>query len=253
MSQSIWTRCAGSSRFRRFALEPWRVVESQFITSTRKLVDSDDEQEILEALLDRVKPPLPPDPTLARLHFLLYTSFRHPPLRRGSRFGTRLERGIWYGSLGLETALAEVAYYRLVFLDGTSADLGTVTVELSAFRASVRSRRGIDLTAKPFAAHEDAISSPSSYADSQRLGREMREAGAELAVYVSARDRKRGSNVALFAPAFARRNPSALSAWSCTATRTRVEFSKKDVFRKRRFAFDRSEFEVEGALPTPAL
>ena len=253
MSPSIWTQCAGSSRFRRVALEPWRVVESQFITSTRKLVDSDDEQEILEALLDRVKPPLPPDPALARLHFLLYTSFRHPPLRRGSRFGTRMERGIWYGALALETALAEVAYYRLVFLDGTKADLGTVTVELSAFRASVRSSRAVDLTAKPFAAHEAAISSPSSYSESQRLGREMREAGAEVAIYVSARDRDRGKNVALFAPAFTRRNPSALSAWSCTATRQRVELSKKDVFRKRRFAFERAEFEVDGVLPAPAL
>jgi hypothetical protein len=253
MSPSIWTQCAGSSRFRRLALDPWRIVESQFITSTRKLVDSDAEQEILEALLDRVKPPLPSDPDLARLHFLLSTSFRHPPLRRGSRFGTRVERGIWYGSLALETALAEVAYYRLVFLDGSKADLGTVTVELSAFRAAVRSSRAVDLTAAPFAAHEAAISSPSSYADSQTLGREMREAGAELAVYVSARDRDRGKNVALFTPAFARRNPSPLSAWSCTATRKRVEFAKKDVFRKQRFAFDRSEFEVGGKLPTPAL
>ena len=229
------------------------MVESQFITSTRKLVDSDAEQELLERLLEAVKPPLPADRTFARLHFLLYTSFRHPPLPHGSRFGTRAERGIWYGSLALPTAFAEVAYYRLVFLDGTAAGLGTVSVELSAFQAAVRTRRGVDLTVPPFAAHTGRISSKTSYVSSQRLGRDMRESGVEVALYVSARDREHGTSAALFAPAFARHNPSALSTWACTATRQRVEISKKDVFRKQRFAFDRDEFEVAGTLPAPAL
>jgi hypothetical protein len=253
MSQSIWTLCAGSSRVTPLALDGWRVVESQFITSTRKLVDSDAEQELLERLLEGVKPPVPPDPRLARLHFLLYTPFRHPPLTRGSRFGARSERGVWYGSLELPTAFAEVAYYRLVFLEGTSAALGTVTVELSAFRAAIRAQRGVDLTAPPFAEHEARISSRVSYASSQRLGRDMRESGVEVFVYVSARDRGRGKNVGLFAPAFVRRTPSALSTWVCTATRARVELSKKDVFRTQRYAFDRTAFEVGGRLPMPAL
>jgi hypothetical protein len=229
------------------------VVESQYITSTRKLVDSDDEQEILERLLDTAKPPLPSDPALARLHFLLSTAFRHPPLRRGSRFGTRAEPGIWYGALVLATAFAEVAYYRLVFLDGTAAALDTVTVELSAFRAVVRTRRGVDLTRPPFAAHTRSISSKTSYASSQRLGNEMRSGGVEVALYVSARDRERGTNVSVLAPAFARRTPTALSMWICSATRARVEISKKDVLPPQRSAFDRAQFEVGGSLPAPAL
>jgi hypothetical protein len=253
MSQSIWTRCGGSSRVGALALDPWRAVESQFVTSTRKLVDSDDEQDVLERLLDRVKPPVPDDPALSRLHFLLYTPFRHPPLRHGSRFGTRLERGIWYGALGLRAVFAEVAYYRLLFLEGTKAALGTLTVELSAFRAAVSTERGVDLTAPPFAAYQRDISSKTSYRASQQLGHEMRESGVEAVVYVSARDRDGGNNVALFAPAFVRRNPSSLSTWICGATRQRVEFAKKDVLRKQRFAFGREEFEVDGALPAPAV
>ena len=253
MSQSIWTRCAGSSRFAPLALDAWRVVESQFITSTRKLVDSDDEQELLERMVEAVKPPLPPDPAVRRLHFLLSTPFRHPPLRRGSRFGLRTERGIWYGSVLLPTAFAEVAYYRLVFLDGTAAALPTVTVELSAFRAAVRTLRGIELTAPPFADDTPRISSKTSYAYSQPLGREMRAAGVEIAIYRSARDRDGGRNVALFTPAFVRRAPTALNTWVCTATRQRVEIAKKDVLRKQRHAFARAEFEVGGTLPTPAL
>ena len=229
------------------------MVESQYVTSTRKLVDSDDEQAVLERLLDTAKPPLPSDPALTRLHFLLSTAFRHPPLRHGSRFGTRAEPGIWYGALSLATVLAEVAYYRLVFLDGSTAALATVTVELSAFRALVRTRRGIDLTVPPFAAYTRRISSPTSYVDAQRLGRDMRASGVEVALYASARDRAHGTAVAVLAPAFARRTPSALSAWVCSATRARVEFAKRDVFRTQRLAFARAEFAVGGRLPAPAL
>jgi len=254
MSQSIWTQCAGSSEVRPLALEPWRVVESQYVTATRKLVESDAEQEALERMLDTVKPPLPADPAGARLHFLLSTAFRHPPLPHGSRFGTRADPGIWYGSLTLPTAFAELAYYRLVFLDGTAAALGTVTVELSAFHAWVRTTRGVDLTAPPFATHARRIASKTSYAAAQQLGRDMRAAGVEAALYRSARDRAGGTNVAVLAPAaFARRTPSALSAWVCSATRARVEVSKKDVFRTQRFAFAREEFTVGGELPAPAV
>jgi hypothetical protein len=235
------------------AFDAWRVVESQFITSTRKLVGSDDEQEVLERMLESVKPPLPRDPRLSRLHFLLYTSFRHAPLPHGSRFGSRAEGGIWYGSLELPTAFAEVAYYRLLFLDATAVDLGTVTVELSAFQAAIRTQRGIDLTRAPFAAHTARISSKTSYATAQLLGRGLRDKGIEVALYRSARDRRQGKNVALFAPAFARRAPSALSTWVCTATRGRVEISKKDVLRKQRYAFERTQFEVGGRLPAPAF
>jgi hypothetical protein len=223
------------------------------MTSTRKLVDSDEEQILLERLLDAVKPPLPSDPALARLHFLLSTAFRHPPLRHGSRFGTRAERGIWYGALTLPTAFAEVAYYRLLFLDGSRAALGTVTVELSAFRAAVQTRRGIDLTRPPFAAYEGRISSKTSYAATQPLGREMRASRVEVTLYASARDRARGTNVAVLAPAFARRTPAAFSAWVCNATTARVEIAKKDVLRAQRLTFERAEFEVGGTLPSPAL
>ncbi|MEO8603313.1 MAG: RES family NAD+ phosphorylase [bacterium] len=223
------------------------------MTSTRKLVDSDDEQAILERLLDGVKPPLPSNPALTRLHFLLSTAFRHPPLPHGSRFGTRAESGIWYGAVTLPTAFAEVAYYRLVFLEGSAADLGTVTVELSAFRALVRTLRGVDLTQPPFAAHARSISSKTSYAVSQQLGRDMRADGVEAALYVSARDRERGTAFAVLAPCFARRTPSALSTWVCSTTRAQVELAKKDVLHTQRYRFTRAEFEVAGALPAPAL
>jgi hypothetical protein len=209
---------------------------------------------LLEDLVDRVKPPAPAGPEFRGLHDLLSTSFRHPPLRHGSRFGTRAERGIWYGSRALATCFAEVAYYRLLFLEGTAADLGTISVELTAFTAAVRARRGVDLTRPPFREHEAAISSKTTYQASQRLGADMRAAGIEGFLYTSARDPQRGTNVGLFVPAFASRRPRRFETWTCSADHDKVEFAQKSVVRTHiaRMRFARADFLVGGKLPSPA-
>jgi hypothetical protein len=140
-----------------------------------------------------------------------------------------------------------------VFLEATRADLGRVDVELSSFRVRVRTRRGIDLTAPPFAAFVDRISSPSRYEDSQALGNAMREAGVEAFRYHSARDPEGGDNLALFTPrAFAEKRPEAPETWICSATRERVEFQKKDFFDRTSRVFERGAFLVDGELPQPA-
>lgn len=254
MSSSIWTRCAGASRLRALRLEPWRAVEAQHQVSTRKLVDSAAEQELLEELIDGAKPA---DPTRGRSHYLLATPFRYPPLRYGSRFGTRFERGIWYGSEALRTVFAEVAYYRLVFLEGTTADLGTITTQLTAFTARARTAKGVDLTRPPFDAFRRAIASPAKYDATQDLGAAMRDAGVELIRYPSARDRDEpaaGVNVAAFTPAvFGAAKPRNLQTWHCTASRQSVEFAKRDYFGHDAHVFSRNEFLVRGKLPAPAV
>ena len=232
----------------------WRVVEAQHRNATRRLVDSDAEQETLEALIDRVKPPRPAGAEFQGLHYLLLTPFRHPPLTHGSRFGTRAERSLLYASEAVETALAETAYYRLVFLEGTAAPLSPLTVELSAFRADVRTRAAIDLTLPPFDAHRRAIASRTRYEATQRLGAEMRVDGVELVRYPSARDVAGAPNVALFTPrALARKTPRVPETWRCVATRERVEMQKLDWFERARLVFPRAQFEVGGVLPAPAV
>ncbi|HTR77073.1 MAG TPA: RES domain-containing protein [Gemmatimonadaceae bacterium] len=122
---------------------------------------------LLEELIDRAKPP---DLTAGSFHYLLSTPFRYPPLRRGSRFGSRRERGIWYGSEQRRTILAEVAYHRLIFLQGSRADLGVVVTRLSLLTIRAHARHGIDLASKPFDSHRRTISSPSRYSATQALG-----------------------------------------------------------------------------------
>jgi hypothetical protein len=251
MSSSIWTQSGARSNIRPLAAEPWRLVEAQHRISTRKLVDSDREQALLEELLETAKPPAA---DTARLHYLLFTPFRYPPLPHGSRFGSRWEPGIWYGSESLRTACAEVAYYRLLFLEGTAADLGAVETELSAFRVPVSTARGVDLTRPAFARWRGLVGSKTSYAATQPLGAAMREAGVEACRYGSARDAHGGVNVAVFSPrAFAARRPRALQTWHSVATRGAVEFSKHDYFERAHYRFTREAFLVGGVLPSPSV
>jgi hypothetical protein len=227
------------------------VVEAQHRVSTRKLVDTLEEQSLLEELIERSKPPGPAPP---RMHYLLATPFRYPPLAHGSRFGGRDERGIWYGSETLRAAFAEVAYYRLVFLEGTAADLGTLSTPLTAFRARANVRLGVDLVAPPFDAHRAAIASPVTYDESQALGRAMKEAGVHAFRYPSARDEEGGVNVGVLAPeAFGSARPRAFERWHCTAARERVELVKEAYADPEAFVFLRDAFLVDGRLPAPAV
>ncbi len=251
MSSDIWTQCAGHSEVRSLRLTPWRVVESQHQVSTRKLVDTLEEQALLEALIDAAKPR---DITSERLHYLLSTPFRYPPLPFGSRFGARRERGIWYGAETVATAMAEVAYYRLVFLEGTSASLARITVELTAFRVHARTARAVDLVAEPFASHRRAIASPRRYSATQALGAAMRADRVEMCRYPSARDPESGACVAIFVPGvFGRRAPQGIQRWQCSASREAVEMLRRDFTARESLRFERIVFLVNSHLPMPAV
>jgi RES domain len=227
------------------------VVESQSRPSTRALVDSLDDHALLEQMLEESKPAAPEG--AERLHYLLWTPFRYPPLPHGSRFGTRSEGGLWYGSEGLVTAFAEFAYYQFYFLEGPVVPLGPLRRRVSVFQTQVRTERGVDLTRPPFLRFRSALSSPSHYTDSQQLGTEVRADGVQACRFHSARDAKGGTNVVVFTPkAFSRKKPGPLQTWNCFATRTSVELTRDDVAGPVVHGFARSAFLVDGALPRPA-
>ncbi|MEZ4265946.1 MAG: RES family NAD+ phosphorylase [Myxococcota bacterium] len=221
------------------------------MVSTRKLVDSDDEQRLLDAMLDSSGPARAPESY--KLHPLLAGPLRPPPLAYGSRFGDTSERGIWYGALEPRTAFAEAAFYRLLFVGDSEAKLEPLILELLLFSVPVSSKCGVDLTKPPFDAYEHLIGSRESYAETQRLGTAMREAEVEAFLYPSARDPERGTNVGVFsARAFASDRPSTPTAWVCHLGKDAVEISEKSVFERRRVRFERRQFELNGELVLPA-
>ena len=254
MSRDIWTQCAGPNRVAPIAGKAWRVVEAQHKVMTRRLVDDLEEQILLEEIVDDVKPPRPPGPQFEGLHFLLFTPFRHPPLKGGSRFGTPAERGLWYGARLLETCLAEKAYYQILFAAGTTAKLKNLSCLWSAYQAEIKASRGIDFTAPPFAAFEHQISSPTSYAFSQRLGTQMRAAAVDACVYRSARCPKKGHAIALIEPAFGSPSPlRASQTWVCSLTGNGCQVSPANVAAADVLEFKRSDFEIAGVLPQPCM
>ena len=114
MSSSTWTPRAVASEAANCRIEPWRAVESQHIASTRRLVDSNAEQALLEDILEASKPRAPA--SAAGLDYLLATPFRYPPWGRGSRFRSAADPGVFYAADERRTACAELGYWRWRFV-----------------------------------------------------------------------------------------------------------------------------------------
>lgn len=243
---AIWADCAEAAQPGLLAGAFWRLVESQEQIATTELVDSLEEQALLEELLEQTKPPLP---GRASLHFLLRTPFRYPPLPFGSRFGARTEPSLLYGALTIGTTLAEAAFYRFLFWHGMSSPPATaITSQHTAFTARYRSQRGLRLQLPPFDRHRQALTDPASYAASQALGAAMRQAGIEAFEFISARDSAAGLNVALYTPkALASRQPMASQRWICQTSAAQVDFLEEATHAVRSFKLE--QFLVGGKLP----
>jgi hypothetical protein len=248
----IWQECRGVGQIKPLRGRLVRLVESQEQVATLQLVDNLAEQALLEDLLETSKPPLPQ--SVEPLHYLLKTPFRYPPLRWGSRFGTRLEPSLFYAALRLETAMAEAAYYRFVLWDGmlSPPPSGRILSEHSSFEARYQVERGIRLQRAPFSEFQQVLSHPSDYRPTQALGAAMREAGVEAFEYRSARCPLGGSNVALYRPqALAEKRPRNLLPWLCETTAGYVAFKSAQAPDTPRL-FRWEAFLVEGRLPLPA-
>jgi hypothetical protein len=201
------------SRGRAWKAPLWRVVESVSKISTLKLVDTLDEQAILEDVLERTKPALPPG--CAGLDFLLSTPFRYRPYDYGSRFRrAHQSEGAFYGSESVETAIAEIAFYRFLFFDEAPlAKRPANPVEHTALRVACSAARTIDLTAPEFADNSAWVDRV-NYGPCQDLADLARQGGIQAIRYRSVRDPKEGCNVALLSPeAFTEKKPNKYQTW----------------------------------------
>jgi hypothetical protein len=192
----------------------WRSVEAQHRVSTMKLVDTLEEQRLLETLIDESKPPLPPD--CQHLHYLLATPFRYgAPYPSGSRFRRAgLTAGVFYASNSPITAMTEMAFHRLLFFaDSPSTPWPANAGEYTVFSVRFRTAAGLDLTRPPLAIDADRWTHLTDYRDCQALADAAREAGVNLIRYASARA-AHGVNYALLScRAFAAPQPVDRQTW----------------------------------------
>lgn len=235
------------------------LVESQQEVATLALVDSLEEQDVLETLLEASKPK--PRPRLRQgtehLHYLLATPFRYPPLRHGSRFGRFDEPSLFYAGRDIETVLAEAAFYRFVFwFDMTEPPPGRrLRTQHTEFAVPIHGERGLCLNKPPCDRYQSHWRNPVDYGQAQALGSALRERGIQGLEYVSARisesrlsDHCTGLNVALFEPeSLADDKPLYQEAWLCELREDLVVFSGGSPRRIYRFAL--AEFLVGSVLP----
>jgi len=223
------------------------MVEAQHRISTNRLADGPEEQTLLERLVEDVKPTMPP--RARGLDYLLATPFRYWHARE-SRFRRAGERpGIFYASEKCRTAVAETAYWRLLFFSRSPGmALPAGTMEHSAFTIPIRVDRLLDLTAQPYSTAASIWSHPTDYGPCQRFADAARAIGGQALRYWSARDPVRGANIALFDPAgFAASAPRIRQSWHFRFDRgvltAFAAFPSRD-----RFSFTFADFD----LPEPA-
>jgi len=179
-----------------------------------KLVDTLEEQSLLESIVDVTKPPVPPE--CVALHYLLSTPFRYgAPYPSGSRFRKAgFTAGVFYASKTVTTAVAELAFHRLLFFaDSPGTPWPSDAGDYTAFSVRFRSGACLDLSAPPLDAGRQRWTHPTDYGPCQALAETARDAGVEVLRSPSARDRG-GVNIALLTcRAFAGREPIGRQTW----------------------------------------
>jgi hypothetical protein len=245
MPSITWTRAELSSSARPRSGVCWRVVEAQHHVSTLKLVDTLDEQLLLETLIESTKPLIPPE--CRHLHYLLSTPFRYGAVYpAGSRFRRPgMTDGVFYGAEKPETAVAEMTFHRLLFFaESPDTPWPINPAEYTAFAAKYQSKTAIDLTRGRFKAHSTAWSHPTDYSECQALADSARIAAIEIIRYRSARDPKHGMNLALLTcRVFTEPEPISLQTWRihirATGAQAICESPKSGI------AFDRDTFAAD--------
>ncbi|WP_166264143.1 RES family NAD+ phosphorylase [Marinobacter caseinilyticus] len=246
-----------------FQGELFRVVESQEEVATTQLVDNLAEQAVLEDMIELSKPPRPE--STAKLHYLLATPFRYPPLRYGSRFGRPYEKSLFYGGTSIEAALVESAFYRFVFLrDVVVPFAAPLKSEHLLFSARYLAQRGIKLQASEWRAEQDELTDPGHYDYCQNLGSTMRNMGIDAFQYPSARARQLNRyfpgqgqndvNGALFnpTPLMDRQPQSQLHLLMTTEPDTVMMRLQQQDGTRQSYTFHATPFLVNGRLARPA-
>ena len=207
--------CALASEARVYEGRVIRIVEAQHRISTNRLAANAADQELLEQLVDEVKPMLPE--SAFRLPWLLASPFRYG-LGRPSRFrAVNVLPGIFYASEDISTAVSEAAYWRLVAFSRSPGFVRPRTpTPMSAFSVMVRSTVALDLLALPLANREGEWTHPSDYTATQALAAEALRAGIAMIRAPSAR-RRTGVNVAVLDPVALVPPPKAHSSWAFLA------------------------------------
>lgn len=244
MSLPIWILDALHSEQLSVDQTYWRCVEAQHVVSTLQLVDTLEEQHLLEDILEDTKPLVPPE--CEGLHYLYMTPFRYGLYPHGSRFRkVGPTPGVYYVSEAPSTAIIETAFHRLLFYaDSPGTPFPTQASKHTAFDVPVKTKAAIDLTAKPFSNAREIWMHPTDYEPCQQLEEAARAQDIQLIRYASVRDPDHRANAAVLSCA-------AFSAHAPTQHQTgRLWFNEAGMhaiceFRREQFSIPPSHWKSD--------
>lgn len=227
---------------RTVSLDLWRAVEAQHRVATMVLVDSLDEQALLERILDDSKPAI--ESTLQSLHYLLFTPFRYPPLPSGSRFRGALDPGVFYGAEAVRTACAELGYWRWCLLADSPQLQSIPPVPQTVFKTAVRGA-AIDLREPPFSHRHQQWIDPIDYSACQQLAHGARSAGVQVIRYQSVRDPQASGCAALLTHmAFVNKIPVEDQSWTLAVSMNRILWRRDSIFEIESFEFKTDQWKA---------
>lgn len=204
----------------------WRSVEAQHVVSTMRLVDTPQEQDLLEQLLEESKPAMPE--VAQPKHYLLVTPFRYSPLH-ASRFRPAKSKGQWYGAQSIYGACAEVAYWRHRFItDSAGLQNQVLLTEHSVFQGKLAGS-SIHLGELPWTQARPAWTHGTDYSATHALAAEAQQRDVQWLAYESVRAPGQSCAVA-FDPDCLHEPPPSLDStierWICKASRDSVMFTR---------------------------
>lgn len=212
-----------------------------------KITDTLEEQAALEAIVEDVKPAVPD--ACKDLHYLLVTPFRYSAL---NPFGSRFRKpyaaaGVFYGSAHPHTAIAESAFYKVLFFaESPQTPWPTNPSELTAFAAEFRTSQAIDISRPPHTS-DGRLYELANYSNSQVFAEVAREAGIEAIKYKSVRDPKGLANLALLTcTAFSKPEPVGRQTWRVHLDRNGVRAICESP--RLTIAFDTNAFAADPRL-----
>jgi hypothetical protein len=122
---------------------------------------------------------------------------------------------VFYASETAATAIAEMAFHRLLFFaDSPGTPWPLNAGEYTAFSVSFKTTAGLDLTRPPLSHDRTLWTDRTDYGPCQELADRARAAGLNVLRYQSARDPSAGANIAvLTCRAFASTQPLGRQTW----------------------------------------
>jgi hypothetical protein len=166
----------------------------------------------------------------------------------GSRFRRAgFTPGVFYGSTAPDTALAEMAFHRLLFFaDSPDTPWPANAGEYTLFSIRFRTEAALDLTQPPLSRDRARWSNPTDLRACQDLADRAREAQVEVLKYSSARITD-GVNIALLTcRAFASKSPLVRQTWRLHLGAHGVRAISD--FPPARLEFDRAAFAADSRI-----